>query len=117
VVLLIELGQKGHHAIVKSKLSHEVLKSQVEVYVEKLGLLFLYYADNSFACLLEEVRKQVRPQTDREVVKNLAVLAQIYQKVNNEDKLLLIEKVPLLNQVIDIILDAHACAMHDLSRL
>ena len=45
------------------------------------------------------------------------MLAKINQEINYEDKLLLVQLLPLFHQVADIVLNTHARALHDLSRL
>lgn len=54
----------------------------------------------------------MRTKTHREVVKDLAMLAQVNQEVYYEDQLFFVQKLALLDQMLDVILHSHSCAMH-----
>ena len=56
-------------------------------------------------------------QTDRIAIKNLTMLAKVYQKIYDEDKFFLVEHRPLPHQVCYIILNGHSSSLHQLSRL
>jgi hypothetical protein len=75
MMLHVKPLQLGNHLVIESELPHVMLKSEVEIDVEELSRLLLDQVEYVLVRLLKEVWEEMRAQTDRQVVKDLAVLA------------------------------------------